>query len=135
MYKVIYQKNNGKVVGVYPIKYETVKEFDVESGKEIEVQVDKTQVFFNEKDYALVQIETIPEIGTNQYRVYENKRLLVKNDNSLLIAELKQKLASTDYQAIKYAEGQISKEDYEPIKVQRQVWRDEINSLETNKIL
>ena len=45
------------------------------------------------------------------------------------IAELKSLLASTDYQAIKYAEGQISHVDYEPTKLQRQAWRDEINSL------
>lgn len=46
------------------------------------------------------------------------------------IAELKQLLASTDYQAIKFAEGQLTKEEYEPIKLQRQEWRNEINSLE-----
>lgn len=46
------------------------------------------------------------------------------------IAELKQLLANTDYQAIKYAEGLISVEDYEPIKAQRQQWRNEINALE-----
>ena len=46
------------------------------------------------------------------------------------IAELKAKLAATDYQAIKYAEGALSAEEYEPIKVQRQEWRDRINELE-----
>lgn len=46
------------------------------------------------------------------------------------INELKKLLASTDYQAIKYAEGQISENDYAPIKAQRQSWRDEINRLE-----
>ena len=45
---------------------------------------------------------------------------------------LKRKLRDTDYQAIKYAEGQISEEDYAPIKAQRQAWRDEINQLESN---
>lgn len=45
------------------------------------------------------------------------------------IAELKELLANTDYQAIKFAEGQISAEDYEPMKLQRQAWRDEITSL------
>lgn len=45
------------------------------------------------------------------------------------IKELKQLLSSTDYIAIKFAEGQISAEDYEPMKLQRQQWRDEINSL------
>lgn len=47
------------------------------------------------------------------------------------IAELKQKLAETDYKAIKYAEGWITEEEYEPIKVQRQEWRDAINALES----
>jgi len=46
------------------------------------------------------------------------------------IATLKQNLADTDYQAIKYAEGQISEQDYAPIKAQRQTWRDQINQLE-----
>lgn len=46
------------------------------------------------------------------------------------IKELKQKLSDTDYQAIKYAEGQISEEEYQPIKEQRQAWRDRINELE-----
>lgn len=46
------------------------------------------------------------------------------------IAELKYKLIETDYQAIKYAEGQLSEEEYAPIKAQRQEWREEINLLE-----
>lgn len=46
------------------------------------------------------------------------------------IAELKSKLSQTDYQAIKYAEGYMTEEEYVPIKVQRKAWRDEINRLE-----
>lgn len=46
------------------------------------------------------------------------------------ISMLKERLASSDYQAIKYAEGQLSEEEYAPIKAQRQAWRDEINRLE-----
>lgn len=46
------------------------------------------------------------------------------------ICELKAKLTNTDYQTIKYAEGQLTAEEYEPIKVQRQAWREEINNLE-----
>lgn len=48
------------------------------------------------------------------------------------IAELKAKLAATDYQAIKYAEGVLSAEEYEPTKIIRQEWRDRINELEVN---
>ena len=47
------------------------------------------------------------------------------------ISEAKAKLSQTDYQAIKYAEGFISEADYAQIKAQRQAWRDEINTLET----
>ncbi|MBR2335813.1 MAG: hypothetical protein IKA62_06290 [Clostridia bacterium] len=46
------------------------------------------------------------------------------------IAELKAKLAATDYQAIKYAEGVLSEEEYSDMKAQRQLWRDRINELE-----
>ena len=46
------------------------------------------------------------------------------------IAELKSLLAATDYQAIKYAEGQLSASEYAEMKKQRQAWRDEINLLE-----
>ena len=51
--------------------------------------------------------------------------------NKRRIWDLKDQLARTDYQAIKYAEGQISEEEYLPIKLQRQAWRDEINELES----
>lgn len=46
------------------------------------------------------------------------------------IAELKSKLAQTDYKAIKYAEGHLTEEEYASLKLQRQLWRDEINKLE-----
>lgn len=50
------------------------------------------------------------------------------------ISELKALLKATDYQAIKYAEGFISEEDYLPIKQTRQEYRNEINELETQII-
>ena len=48
------------------------------------------------------------------------------------IAYLKKCLSDTDYKAIKFAEGEISAEDYAEIKAQRKAWRDEINNLERN---
>lgn len=44
---------------------------------------------------------------------------------------LKMELASTDYKAIKYAEGWLTEQEYAPIKASRQAIRDEINALET----
>ena len=49
---------------------------------------------------------------------------------ALRIIELKQLLADSDYKAIKYAEGELTAEEYEPIKQQRREWREEIRSLE-----
>jgi hypothetical protein len=46
------------------------------------------------------------------------------------IEMLKSELASTDYKAIKYAEGWLTEEEYAPIKAERQAIRDEINALE-----
>ena len=77
--------------------------------------------------------EGYQEITEEQY----NQELIARNPQPpanfsvrLQIAELKQQLASTDYQAIKYAEGWISEQDYAPIKAQRQAIRDQINELE-----
>ncbi|WP_208776226.1 hypothetical protein [Roseomonas marmotae] len=46
------------------------------------------------------------------------------------IAELKQKLAETDYVAIKIAEGAATKEGYADVIAQREIWRVEIRALE-----
>ena len=55
---------------------------------------------------------------------------LLKDQYRIEITQLKKLLADTDYKAIKYAEGQISEEDYAPIRLQRQSYRDHINELE-----
>lgn len=46
------------------------------------------------------------------------------------IAVKKQMLTSTDYQALKYAEGALSEEEYAETKGKRELWRAEINALE-----
>lgn len=56
--------------------------------------------------------------------------VLEKTPELIEIESLKQQLTDTDYQAIKYAEGQISEEKYSPIREERQAWRDRINELE-----
>ena len=51
-----------------------------------------------------------------------------ENERRILI--LKLKLRDTDYQAIKFAEGEITESEYAEIKAQRRAWRVEINLLE-----
>ena len=46
------------------------------------------------------------------------------------ILELQQKLNDTNDQAIEYADGWLTDEEYEPIKLQRQKWRDERDRLQ-----
>lgn len=46
------------------------------------------------------------------------------------IAQLKHRLAETDYAIIKIAEGAAAAEEYAEVIAQRQAWRAEINQLE-----
>ena len=48
----------------------------------------------------------------------------------LKIYEIKNKLNATDYQAIKFAEGELSAAEYAPVREQRRAWRIEIRQLE-----
>lgn len=54
---------------------------------------------------------------------------MIKNLRNQVIL-LKGKLRQTDYQAIKFAEGELSVEEYEPIRLKRKEWRAQINELE-----
>lgn len=49
----------------------------------------------------------------------------------VIIDDLKQKLIETESIAIDYADGLLTDEQYEPIKLQRRAWREEINKLES----
>ena len=62
----------------------------------------------------------------NRIGFYELK----KTEELQEIELLKQKLVDTDYQAIKFAEGQLTDDEYKEIRELRQAWRDKINKLE-----
>jgi hypothetical protein len=61
---------------------------------------------------------------------YDNSKEVEKANARKEIAELKQLLKDTDFKAIKYFEGYYTDEEYEPIKLERQSYRDKINALE-----
>lgn len=56
---------------------------------------------------------------------------MTKQELRLEIEVLRAELASTDYKAIKFAEGWLTADEFEPIKAQRQALRDRINQLES----
>lgn len=47
------------------------------------------------------------------------------------IGELKAKLGKSDYKTLKYFEGELTAEEYAPIKAERHLWRSKINELES----
>lgn len=65
------------------------------------------------------------------YRVIMPGRLVSIDTINAEITALKSLLTDTDYKALKHADGVMSAEEYEPIRQQREEWRDKINALET----
>lgn len=61
---------------------------------------------------------------------FRSEEELAKQRAKARIIYLKEELGKTDYQAIKFAEGWLTEEEYAPIKAQRQAYREEINQLE-----
>ncbi|MBR2342990.1 MAG: hypothetical protein IKA64_01905 [Clostridia bacterium] len=51
-------------------------------------------------------------------------------DYKLTIFKLKKKLSNTDYMALKFAEGELSEDEFSPMREKRREWRAEINRLE-----
>ena len=64
------------------------------------------------------------------YTEEELAQIQREQEKNLEIEHYKELLAESDYKAIKFAEGLISPEDYEPIKQLRQSYRNKINELE-----
>lgn len=84
------------------------------------------EVIYNAKTKQSTMVERVlTEEEISKIELEKVKRLTEKK-----ITELKQQLENTDYKAIKFAEGEISEEEYEPIKQQRKAWRLEINELQ-----
>lgn len=98
---------------------------------------------FEEKDYkqafefATTNGYVIKEIKSNDpikrfFQIVEQPKPTQKELIQLEIEDLKEKLQSTDYKAIKFAEGVLTLSEYEPIREQRKQWREKINILENS---
>lgn len=60
----------------------------------------------------------------------DNTRRKIINDYKIKIQACKNRLKATDYKALKFAEGEISAEEYEPIRIERREIREQINAFE-----
>lgn len=69
------------------------------------------------------------------HEAYNNKFAIclefdaIQRAQSKRMREIQYLLTTTDYKAIKYAEGEISEEDYAPTRAQRQAYREEYRRL------
>ena len=88
----------------------------------------------NENGYYIEEIKPL-EDGTRQFQI---KQMPQKTEDEKLIeqyqseiVELKKYLFDTDYKAIKFAEGEITENDYQEVKAQRHDARVRINELES----
>lgn len=100
--------------------YETVAKYP-NGGKDVEKVIDvEYQPYIPEHDETEEILVYIP---------YTERELFeIESENK--ISQLKQNLSDTDYKAIKFAEGELTEEEYAETKAQRKSWRKEINKLE-----
>lgn len=100
--------------------YETIAEYP-NGGKDVEEVIDTAPVAAKD---AYDEIE--------QYQIYTKYTAaeLQQRKDDEEIAALKAKLLATDYEAIKFAEGILSAEDYAATKTERETWRARINELQ-----
>ena len=100
--------------------YKVIREYP-NGGKDLEEVID-----VEGKPYIPAHTEREEILVYIPYTEDELERMSAERE----IAELKQKLRDTDYQAIKYAEGAMSLVEYAETKALRQAWRERINVLE-----
>ena len=101
--------------------YEVVAEYP-NGGKDLKEVID-----VEGKPYIPAHTEREEILVYIPYTEAELKRMKVEDE----ISELKAKLRETDYQAIKFAEGELTLEEYAETKALRKAWRDSINMLES----
>ena len=118
MIKVNYDSNTGKVVA---FNKDTEPYIEITEQERLQPLPDKYSYYCVENGKFCIKRRT-PTEG-------ELAKDTISNRNKE-INELKAKLAQTDYQAIKFAEGWITADDYAPTKALRNSWRTRINELE-----
>ena len=100
--------------------YESMAEYK-NGGKDVKWVVDVARV-----EYQPAREETEEIYIYVPHTDEELKRQKLTHD----IRALKNNLTKTDYKLFKYAEGELTAEEYAPIKEQRKQWRAQINALE-----
>lgn len=88
------------------------------------------QIEISDEDRLAIGVTKQFNVANKTIIPYDNSHDILVRQNQLRIYDLKKKLADTDYKVIKYTEGELTEEEYTPVRDQRKVWRAEINKLE-----
>lgn len=101
--KYYYQKGNDFRIELFPL-----------------LEIPEGYVEITQEEYEQAQAEIFASL-------YQKNPLQQKKER---IRTLKSFLASSDYKQAKWIDGELTDEEYAPIKTQRHAWRVEINQLE-----
>lgn len=99
--------------------YQNGNNFRIENNPLLELPEGYTEI--TEEEYEQAQANILASLRQQKTPIQEIKEQ---------IAHLKMLLASSDYKLCKYLDGDMTEEDYAPIRQQRHAWRVRINELE-----
>ena len=127
MFTIIYEKSTGNVLNIT----------SESNADELRKAIPET--------YDFIFVDELPQVMpyrqvlkvVNNALTVENLQLTAEQEKNISIMEitvqidtLKEKLAETDYKALKFIDGEFTEEEYAPIREERKACRIKINELE-----
>ena len=127
MFTIIYEKSTGNVLNIT----------SESNADELRKAIPETYDFiFVDKLPQVIPYRQVLKVVDNALTV-ENLQLSAEQEKNISIMEitvqidaLKEKLAETDYKALKFIDGEFTEEEYAPIREERKHYRIKINELE-----
>ena len=127
MFTIIYEKSTGNVLNIT----------SESNADELRKAIPETYDFiFVDELPQVIPYRQILKVVNNALTV-ENLQLTTEQEKNISIMEittqidvLKEKLAETDYKALKFIDGEFTEEEYAPIREERKNYRIKINELE-----
>ena len=127
MFTIIYEKSTGNVLNIT----------SESNADELRNAIPETSdfIFVNELPQVIPYRQVLKVV--NNALTVENLQLTAEQEKNISIMEitvqinaLKEKLAETDYKALKSTDGEFTEEEYAPIREERKNYRIKINELE-----
>ncbi len=127
MFTIIYEKSTGNVLNIT----------SESNADELRKAIPETSDFiFVDELPQVIPYRQVLKVVDNALTV-ENLQLSAEQEKNISIMEintkidvLKEKLAETDYKALKFIDGEFTEEEYAPIREERKNYRIKINELE-----